>query len=377
MIGDIISFRHHLHAHPELSGHERNTHDAIAAFLRKLYPTVLHEHVGGYGLVAVFGDAGAEAVAFRADIDALPICETLPLPYASESPGVSHKCGHDGHTAILLRLAEKLSERMGSGSLPCTAVLVFQPAEETGEGSRRILESGVLQKYRISAVYGLHNLPGYPLGQLVFRHGTFAAASVGVVLHLQGRETHAAFPEMGVNPGLAVAEIIRSVLALNTSPDFDGDGFRQATLIAVRLGKEAFGTSAGEAYVMFTLRAYTNRSMAALKEEVPALVRSIADRYGLGFNMEWREPFNATENHDSQVDKLVEKARNAGSDFVMAEHPFRWSEDFADYLMRYPGAFFGIGSGEGQPELHHPDFDFPDAVIPLAADFFEKLLLPY
>ena len=155
MIGDIISFRHHLHAHPELSGHEKNTHDVIAAFLRKLQPTVLHEHVGGYGLVAVFGDAGAEAVAFRADIDALPICETLPLPYASESPDVSHKCGHDGHTAILLRLAEKLSERMRSGSLPCTAVLVFQPAEETGEGSRRILEAGVLDRYRISAFYGL------------------------------------------------------------------------------------------------------------------------------------------------------------------------------------------------------------------------------
>lgn len=377
MIEDVIAFRHSLHAHPELSGHEKNTHDAIADFLRKLHPTVLHEHVGGYGLVSVFGDAHAEAVAFRADIDALPIQENNCLPYKSTVPGVAHKCGHDGHTSILLRLAEKLSERLRYASLPRTAVLLFQPAEETGEGSRRILDSGVLQQYNITAIYGLHNLPGYPLGQLVFRRGTFAAASVGTVLHLQGRETHAAFPEKGLNPGLAVSEIIREVLALNTSPDLNGDGFRQATLIAVRLGKDAFGTSAGDAAVMFTLRAYTNRSMALLKEEVPALVRRIADRYGLGLNMEWREPFNATENHDVQIDKLIDTAQNAGWGFVMAEHPFRWSEDFADYLMRYPGAFFGIGSGEVQPELHHPAFDFPDDVIPIAADFFEKLLLPY
>ena len=375
MIGDIISFRHHLHAHPELSGHEKNTHDAIAAFLRKLQPTVLHEHVGGYGLVAVFGDAGAEAVAFRADIDALPICETLPLPYASESPDVSHKCGHDGHAAILLRLAEKLSERMREGRLPRTALLLFQPAEETGEGSRRILEAGVLQKYRISAIYGLHNLPGYPLGQLVFRRGTFAAASVGMVLHLHGRETHAAFPEKGLNPGLAVSEIIREVLSLNTSPELDGEGFRQATLIAVRLGKEAFGTSAGDADVMFTLRAYTNRSMAGLKEKVCALAQHIAGRYGLGHTIGWREPFNATENHEEQVDTLVKTAEKVGLDQVMAAHPFRWSEDFADYLMAFPGAFFGIGSGREMPELHHPDFDFPDNIIESAAAF-EELLLP-
>ena len=374
MTEDIVRLRHDLHAHPELSGEERRTHDLLAAYLKKLAPSRLYEQVGGYGLVAIFGDETAETIAFRADIDALPIQENNPLPYASVHAGVAHKCGHDGHAAILLRLAEKLSERMREDRLPRTALLLFQPAEETGEGSRRILETGVLQKYRISAIYGLHNLPGYPLGQLVFRRGTFAAASVGMVLHLQGRETHAAFPEMGVNPGLAVSEIIRSVLALNTSPDLDGDGFRQATLIAVRLGKEAFGTSAGDADVMFTLRAYTNRSMAGLKEKVCALAQHIAGRYGLGHTIGWREPFNATENHEEQVDTLIKTAEKAGLDQVMAAHPFRWSEDFADYLMNFPGAFFGIGSGTEMPELHHPDFDFPDALIPAAADFLEKLL---
>ena len=375
MLEEVIAFRHRLHAHPELSGKERQTHDAIAAYLKDLQPTCLYERVGGYGLIAAFGGTERDAVVFRADMDALPVQERTPLPYASQCEGVAHKCGHDGHTAILLRLAERLSERMRQGGLTRTALLLFQPAEETGEGSRRMLEADVLQKYRVSAIYALHNLPGYPLGQLVFRYGTFAAASVGVALHLQGRQTHAAFPEKGVNPGLAVAAIVQRAAAMNRSPERTDDSFRQATLIQVRLGKEAFGTSAGEADVLFTLRAYTNRGMEALKADFLAMAEEEAKGRGLKLTVAWKEPFHATENHDVEVKKMVRIAEKEGFAYSMAETPFRWSEDFADYLMRYPGAFFGIGSGEGQPELHHPDFDFPDALIGSAAGFFEKIFL--
>lgn len=374
MIDDIIAFRHRLHAHPELSGKEQLTHDAIAAYLKRLDPARLYERAGGFGLIAVFGAEDAEAVAFRADIDALPVQETTALSYLSENPGVAHKCGHDGHTAILLRLAERLSELQKEKSLPHTAVLVFQPAEETGEGSARILETGILQQYRIRAFYGLHNLPGVPMGQLLFRYGTFAAASVGIVLHLQGRQTHAAFPEMGINPGLAAVEILQKVLELNTSPSLTDGGFRQATLVGMRLGKEAFGTSAGDGEVMFTLRAYTNQAMEKLKEAVLDIAREAAEAYGLKLSVEWREPFHATENADAHTERLIRIAEKEGFAYHTADVPFRWSEDFADYLMVYPGAFFGIGSGENSPELHHPDYDFPDGIIETAARFFERLL---
>ena len=268
MIDDILALRHQLHAHPELSGREEQTHDTVAAYVKRLNPSRLYEKAGGFGLIAVFGNEADEAVAFRTDMDALPVQETTDLPYISVHPGVAHKCGHDGHTAILLRLAEHIAQLQEENALPCTAVLVFQPSEETGEGSARLLASGILQQYRIRAFYGLHNLPGIPAGQLLFRYGTFAAASVGVVLHLQGRQTHAAFPEMGINPGLAAVEILNRTLELNTSPLQTDDGFRQATLVGMRIGREAFGTSAGDGEVMFTLRAYTNSAMESLKEDV-------------------------------------------------------------------------------------------------------------
>lgn len=376
MLEDVIAFRRRLHAHPELSGMEMRTHDAIAAYLRPLHPTCLYEKVGGYGLIAAFGGTDKDALVFRADTDALPVQELTPLSYASQWEGVAHKCGHDGHAAILLRLAEKLSARLQAGEgFPFTALLLFQAAEETGEGSRRVLASGVLDAYRIRGVYGLHNLPGFPVGRLVFRYGTFAAASTGVALHLQGRQTHAAFPEKGINPGLAVAQIIQRAAAMNTSPEKTDGSFRQVTLIQVRLGKEAFGTSAGDADLLFTLRAYTNKGMEALQTEFLAMAAAEAKRYKLSLTTDWKEPFHATENHAEAVDRLVHIAEKAGMAYGSAACPFRWSEDFADYLMRYPGAFFGIGSGERQPELHHPDFDFPDALVEPAACFWERLFL--
>lgn len=374
MIDDILALRHQLHAHPELSGREEQTHDTVAAYAKRLNPSRLYEKAGGFGLIAVFGNEADEAVAFRADMDALPVQETTDLPYISVHPGVAHKCGHDGHTAILLRLAEHIAQLQEENALPCTAVLVFQPSEETGEGSARLLASGILQQYRIRAFYGLHNLPGIPAGQLLFRYGTFAAASVGVVLHLQGRQTHAAFPEMGINPGLAAVEILNRTLELNTSPLQTDDGFRQATLVGMRIGREAFGTSAGDGEVMFTLRAYTNSAMESLKEDVLRIACEASDAYGLRLSVNWREPFHATENTDAHTGFLVRVAERNGFAYRMADAPFRWSEDFADYLMVYPGAFFGIGSGEECPELHHPDYDFPDSIIETAARFFSLLL---
>ncbi|MGX8712471.1 MAG: M20/M25/M40 family metallo-hydrolase [bacterium] len=384
---DYIDIRHQLHEHPQTAGDEQFAHDMIVKHIQGLHPTKVYTHVGGWGVIAVWQSQDSHnlpTVAFRADTDALPI---------------GHRCGHDGHTTILLRLAE-LIDSAANGSTIGNILLLWQPAEETGEGARAVLDSGILQQYSIKAFYALHNLPGYPLGTVVLCPRTFAAASTGVVYHLDGRETHASTPEMGINPGLAVAEIIQRFAQFNNLPHSaksinsgnwiselprsgEMDAFKQSTLICVKVGEPAFGTSAGHGEVMFTLRAFTNDEMERLLAEANQTVDEIVSRYGLTVRRSLVEPFRATENHPEcveRVKKAVDELHvSANSHFSLPisqikEEPFRWSEDFAEYLLHFPGAMFGIGSGEHHPELHHPDYDFPDDLIEPAAQLFFKLI---
>ena len=187
---DYKEIRHQLHEHPQTAGCEQFAHDMIVRHLQGLHPDKVYTHVGGYGVIAVWGkDPQAPTVAFRADTDALPI---------------GHRCGHDGHATILLRLAELVNFEFRNSTCEgdefkihnskFNIILLWQPAEETGTGSMAVIESGILQQYNIRAFYGLHNLPGYPLGTVVLCPRTFAAASTGVVYHLDGRETHASTP---------------------------------------------------------------------------------------------------------------------------------------------------------------------------------------
>lgn len=369
---DYKEIRHQLHEHPQTAGNEQFAHDLIVRHLQSLHPTKVYTHVGGYGVIAIWETKDSSdqtikqtsipTIAFRADIDALPI---------------GHRCGHDGHTTILLRLAELIDEKISTSNFQSSILLLFQPAEETGTGSRAVLDTGILQQYDIRAIYALHNLPGYPLGTVVLCPGTFAAASTGVVYRLDGRETHASTPELGINPGLAVAEIINRFDGFNehSLKQSSIQSFRQSTLICVRVGQPAFGTSAGHGEVMFTLRAFTNDAMERLLADANNAVDEIAGRYGLTVSRSLVEPFRATENHPDCVKAIEKAAYDMPLNVVYKDIPNRWSEDFAEYLLEFPGAMFGIGSGEHQPELHHPDYDFPDALIEPAAQFFFRLTL--
>jgi len=373
MLNDIVAIRHLLHSHPELSGMEKYAHDILVRYLQALKPTHLHTNVGGYGLVAAWYRSDRYAtVAFRADIDALPISETLAVDYRSEQEGVSHKCGHDGHTAILLRLAEVVATERSNVNI----VLIFQAEEETGKGATRILESGVLDGYGIDAIYGFHNLPQYSLGSVVLKKGTFAAASVGVAITMVGRQTHAAHPEEGINPAMAVADMIRLMNDYNAAHCSPTD-FQQSTLIYTRIGEVAFGTSAGDAELMFTLRAYSNKKMSELLEYMNVRLNMVAKHYGLTLSVDYREPFSAVENTDENVDRLLTLASKQNKKIYTLDIPFRWSEDFAEYLTAYKGAFMGIGAGEDCMELHHPAYDFPDGLIEDAAMFLYSIALSY
>ena len=379
---DYKEIRHQLHEHPQTAGNEQFAHDMIVRHLQGLHPDKVYTNVGGYGVIAVWmakdsspsqgevpeGRRGVPTIAFRADTDALPI---------------GHRCGHDGHTTILLRLAELVDsgecvvdstrgQALSTLHSPLSThniLLLWQPAEETGTGSRAVLDTGILQQYNIQSFYALHNLPGYPLGTVVLCPHTFAAASTGVVYHLDGRETHASTPELGINPGMAIAEII------NRFNEFNGrDGeFRQSTLICVHIGQPTFGTSAGHGEVMFTLRAFTNDEMEKMLSEANQVVDEVSARYGLKVSRSLVEPFRATENNGDCVEAIEKAAEDVPLRVRYQMEPNRWSKDFAEYLLEFPGAMFGIGSGEHQPELHHPDYDFPDALVEPAARLFFRL----
>lgn len=350
-----IQIRQDLHQHPGISGDEHYAHDLIVRELTPCHPDTLHTHVGGYGVVAIWGaDRSMPTIALRGDIDALP---------------TGHRCGHDGHTAILLQTARLLSQSKRQPGH--NVILIFQPEEETGTGAQKILDSGILQQYNIKSIFGFHNLPGFPLGTVVLNRHTFAAASTGIKYQLTGRTTHASTPEKGINPGMAVAEIIPAFQRFNNANENDLDHFRQSTLICINLGQEAFGTSAGQAEIMFTLRAFTNTAMQQLLAEANQTVIQTANRHHLDVSYTLCDPFPATENLTDAVDFIEQHCQ---SHYRHILTPFRWSEDFAHYLQAFPGAMFGIGSGEKQPELHHPSYDFPDQLIQPAATVLLNLI---
>lgn len=353
--------RHDLHQHPGVSGQEQYAHDLILQELSTLHVSEVHAHVGGYGVIAVWGNnPQAPTIGFRADIDALPI---------------GHRCGHDGHAAILLNLAQLVDVAVSNGQYEgVNIVLVWQPEEETGSGSRKVLEANILQKYNMKAIYGFHNLPGYDEGVVLLNRNTFAAASAGVTYHLKGRPTHASTPELGVNPGLAVAELIQQIAKCNSGAVADQRQFRQTTFIGVRAGSAAFGTAAGDADVMFTLRAFANETMDDLLASAHALVQSVAERHGLEFGYTICDPFRATENDGQAVERVERCLKDRDVTIRYAEESFRWSEDFSNYLELFPGAMVGIGAGKDHVELHHPEYEFPDAIIEPAAKMLFRLI---
>lgn len=374
MIDPLIALRHELHRYPELSGLEQETAGRIHAFLRPLKPGQLLTMVGGHGVVAIFdsGRPGPE-VWFRADMDALPVNETTHLDYASENPGVSHKCGHDGHTAILAGLADFIASHR---PLKGRVLLLFQPAEETGQGAAVMLKALTVKGYSADFSFALHNLPGYPLNTVIVRNGTFAAASRGMVIRLKGKTSHASEPEKGMSPVAVMARLMVDLPGLSSNGELKGyRDFVLLTLIYGNLGSPAFGTSPGEAVLMATLRAYQNEDMEELCARATELVRRHSDAAAMGCEISFAEEFPATVNHPEAVLHVRDAAGSLGLPLIEAGLPFRWSEDFAHFALESKAALFGIGAGTDHPPLHHPDYDFPDAVIPTGLELWKSIYM--
>ncbi len=366
----LVKLRKYFHANPELSGEEEETAKTIKDLLSELQPTQIIDEVGGTGVIAIF-DSGkpGKSVMLRAELDALPIQETNEFPYKSSVENVSHKCGHDGHMTTLFGVATYYAEHPPEYG---KVILLFQPSEENGRGAKAVVQDPKFELVQPDYVFAFHNLPGYPLNQIVIRRGAFSAQVKSIILKLYGKTSHAAEPEFGANPAMAIAEIILETNKLSNN-DPDREDFALITPVFIEMGKKNYGTSAGYGEVHLTMRTWTNESFNVLKHKLFSFINDLKIKYKLRIRKEWTNEFYANQNGDASVN-IIEKAANEnGFSCTERDFPFKWGEDFGLFTQRYKGAMFGIGSGENHPALHNPDFDFPDDIIPVGMKMFIRI----
>lgn len=372
MIDELIKIRHYLHKYPELSGQEKETSEFIIRHLQETEPDELIVNIGGYGIAAVYqGLKEGRSIGIRVDIDALPIPERSDKEYRSSKQGVSHACGHDGHTTIGLGLAKEVSKRRSK--LSGKVVIIFQPAEETGTGADLMLSDDRMKKIQFDYVYALHNLPGFEKNALILRDEVFASSSIGVKIYLTGTTSHAAHPENGNSPVLAMTSLID---CLNNLPRQTVTMHRPSlvTVIHARLGEVAFGTTPGEAVVMATLRAHYDSDLENMKERCEKITAGIAAAYDLKYRIEWVEHFPSLCNDRRSVENIRKAGQKLNLKIIEKEHPLSWTEDFAVFTKRYKGALFGLGTGLNHPQVHNDNYDFPDELLKTGIDIFLEII---
>ncbi len=359
-INHLISFRQTLHQNPEMSGSEEYTAEAIKRMVIRFQPDDIIDNLGGYGVAFIFkGKKPGPTILFRADIDALPIQETNDFDYASRTDGIAHQCGHDGHITILVGLAERISKhRPEHGKV----VLLFQPAEETGEGALAVMDDPNYYRIEPDMCFGLHNIPGYPKGSIIIKNNTFSAASQGMIVKLKGKTSHAAEPDKGISPAIAMAKIIESITKLPEKKYLFTD-YVLTTIVHARLGERAFGTSPGYAEILLTLRAFEDEDMEVLHEHAKNTIHLISKHENLDVEIQYADIYPSTQNDPALVKIVKDMAEQQGLKAIKRETPFAWAEDFAHYSHKYKSVFFGLGAGEDTPKLHNPDYNFPDDII--------------
>ncbi|SOD97981.1 amidohydrolase [Spirosoma fluviale] len=368
---DIFTqFRHELHQFPEVSCQEIETRKRIKNFVSQFNPTRITE-VAQTGLLLQYGeDDHGPVTLIRADIDALPIQEVNTFGHRSSINGVSHKCGHDGHAAILARLASLLAEK------PVTrgrVYLIFQPAEENGKGAEAVLNDPAFASIRPDRAFALHNLPGYKQGVVVCRPGSFTSSVLSLIVKFTGKVSHSAEPEKGLNPAYVMADFVLQTKKIQ-HPEPQSEDFALITPVYTTMGETSYGISAGYGEVHLTLRTRNAKRMEALTNQLLALLADLSAETGIQIETAYTEAFFANENDPETVEQIRQSALKLGYPYIEKQEPFKWGEDFGLFTQKYKGAMFGIGNGEDSPALHNDDYDFNDTLIEPAARLFLELI---
>jgi hippurate hydrolase len=368
---EIREWRRDLHAHPEL---RYDVHRTAASVADKLKSFGCDEVVPGIGRTGVVGvirgrKPGGKVVGLRADMDALPIEEETGLPYKSTVPGKMHACGHDGHTAMLLGAAKYLAETRNFAG---TAVVIFQPAEEGGAGAAAMIKDGLISRFGIKEVYGMHNYPGIPLGQFAIRTGPMMAAADHIEIELEGKGGHAARPHLAVDTILVGAQIInqlQSIVARNVDP-------LESAVVSICMFQAGHTDNVipQHAKLKGTARSLTPQVRELLQERIAAVIEGTAALYGATAKITYSNGYPVVVNHERETAFAADVAREiAGKDRVdTALPPVMGAEDFAFMLNERPGAFIFVGNGDSAG-LHHPAYDFNDETIPVGTSYWVRL----
>ncbi len=370
MLPEIAGWRQHLHAHPELMYDTVETAAFVAARLREFGCDEVVEGIGRTGVVGLIRGKmpGRRVVGLRADMDALPIEEETGLAYASTVKGKMHACGHDGHTAMLLGAAKYLAEtRNFAGAV----AVIFQPAEEGGAGGRAMLEDGLIERFGIDEVYGMHNWPGQPVGHFAIRPGPFFAATDTFSLTVSGRGGHAAKPHETIDPVVVASQI---VLSFQTIVSRSADPVSQVVVSVTNFqaGSGAFNVIPQTASLTGTVRTLDDRMRRMAERRMTEIAEGIAAAHGATAEVAYRRGYPAMVNHPRETDYAAEVARKVTGD--CAEAPLvMGGEDFAYLLEARPGAYILLGNGDTAP-VHHPGYNFNDDIIPAGCSWWAELV---
>ena len=370
---EITEWRRDFHAHPELLYDVHRTASSVADKLKAFGCDEVVTGIGRTGVVGVIrGWKGKsdKTIGLRADMDALPIEEATDLPYKSTVPGKMHACGHDGHTAMLLGAARYLAETRNFAG---TAVIIFQPAEEGGAGGKAMMQDGLMERFGINEIYGMHNYPGMPVGEFGLRPGAIMAAADYVQIDIEGKGAHAARPHLGIDTVLVGAQIInalQSIVSRNVDP-------LEAAVVSICMfhAGSTDNVIPQTAQLRGTARSLIPEVQELLEKRVPEIAETTAKLYGAKATVKYRRGYPVLKNHAVQAEFAASVAAQiAGADKVDTSlAPVMGAEDFSFMLNARPGAFIFVGNGDSAG-LHHPAYNFNDEVIPIGTSYWAKLV---
>lgn len=372
MHDEVTEWRRDLHAHPELLFDTHRTSALVADKLREFGCDEIATGIGRTGVVGVIKgrtDSKGRVVGLRADMDALPIFEATGLPYASKTSGKMHACGHDGHTAMLLGAAKYLCE---TRNFDGTVVVIFQPAEEGGGGGREMVNDGMMERFNIQEVYGMHNMPGLPVGRFAIRPGAFFAAADQFVIDVQGRGGHAAKPHEAVDTTLIASHIVVA-LQMVASRIVDPVKSVVVSVTSFVTESQAHNVIPERVKLKGTVRTLDAGVRELAEKKVVSIAEATAAAFGASAKVTYMHGYPVMVNAGPETEFAAEAARKVSGQFVDTDAPtIMGGEDFAYMLNARPGAYILMGNGN-TANLHHPEYNFDDNAIPMGASWWVEM----
>jgi len=372
LLPEITAWRRDFHEHPELLFEVHRTAGKVADLLRSFGCDEVVEGIGRTGVVGVIKgktDRSGRVIGLRADMDALPIREATGLDYASKTPGKMHACGHDGHTAMLLGAAKYLAE---TRNFDGTAVVIFQPAEEGGGGGREMVADGMMDRFGVQEVYGMHNMPGIPLGTFEIREGPMMAAADQFEITVTGKGGHAAKPHETIDTMLVAAHIIT---ALQSIASRNVDPLKQVVVSTCVLTSDSNAHNVIPQTVVLkgTVRTFDPAVQDQVEARMKDLPAGIAQAFGATAVTDFQRGYPATVNHATETRHAADVARAVSGKVSVDTPPLMGAEDFSYMLLERPGAYIFLGNGD-TAMVHHPAYNFDDNAIPFGSSWYAGMV---